>query len=107
VESLELPVEQRDEDTAADNTSRREWLGYASVDEEVGAKKKLLNENGGVRIEEIKEGYQDLSTMPQDAASFVEIDPATDSAPSDGPTGGDPSTDSSNTWKTFWENANQ
>ena len=64
----ELPTREKGVD-------RREWLGYESKEHEMSVRAKYQAEKrqqgSGVKIEEIKDGYNDFSSMPaQDVKDF-------------------------------------
>jgi len=103
-DSLEMPIMEEEEkfDEGAD---RREWLGYASKKEEHAAQEKFRDANRGqegVKIEEIRNEYHDLSTsLPPEQSSGP--DEIAEIAPVPGTDTSEAAPEDLAKWKTYWE----
>jgi hypothetical protein len=98
-----------------EGVDRREWLGFASKEEELDAMAKFQAEksrqNASVTIEDVDGGYNELSAMPpQEVKSFTSNNDDSKSDASSslrrGPTGLDESQlnekDDDGKWKNYW-----
>lgn len=91
---------------------RREWLGYSSKEEEVETRAQYQAEKrrqcSGVTIEEINDGYKELSSLP--AETIQSFTPNKDGNPSDllrTDVGSDEKVSNTNVedkWKSYWSN---
>lgn len=110
IDSLETPYKAKISETKEDARSspireegqdRREWLGFASKEEHDQAQARYQDEKkkqqqSGLSIEEIKEGYNTFESMPNRGEQSVlqeESNKETD----------DDNGDDGETWKGFWE----
>jgi len=106
---------------AEEGESRREWLGYATKEEEDAARARYREEkrrlSGGFSIEEVKHEYNDLNSMKQpDTKRLLSNSSTEQNNPLDEDDGGqEPSatdadmerqpSDEYQPWKEYWENA--
>ena len=100
LESLETPnVEMKEQEPRIreEGADRREWLGYASKEEERVAQAryredKRRRQDPGVSIEELRPGYNDFESSGVDAVQLPILEPNTD--------------EPQESWKDFWTDSN-
>lgn len=68
LETIKPAIPQRD-DGKEEGTDRRNWLGYASRDDEQGSRARFLEEQrrwkSGLSIEEVHNTYHDFESLPR------------------------------------------
>jgi hypothetical protein len=103
-ESLETAPEKDNLDHIDADEGRRGWLGYSSKEEEAAAKQQMAEQNlrAGPTVEEIKEGYDDLDSLPRTKVKEYKV-PGEDISTSKVKGDSDKEQSGSNEeWKEFW-----